>query len=61
VLCALGSSSSSDAGLALFQFSKTLKRALPLFAAATLPEGRSLSLDPSAATAAAELSRFLRG
>lgn len=58
VICALGSSSSSDSGLALFQFSKTLKRILPSFAA-FLPEGRSMSLDPSRADAAAQLSTFL--
>jgi hypothetical protein len=59
IVCALGSSSSSDAGLALFQFSKTLKRILPYFATAALPEGRSMSLEPSRSDAAGQLSRFL--
>jgi hypothetical protein len=59
VACALGSSSNVDADLALFQFSKTLKRILPLFAGKALPEGRAMSLGSSQANAAAELSRFL--
>ena len=59
IACALGSSSSSDADLALFQFSKTLRRILPYFDKALLPEGRSMSLEPSRADAAAQLSRFL--
>lgn len=57
VACALGSSSDSD--LALFQFSKTLKRILPLFASLPFPAGRAMKLDPASAGAAEELSRFI--
>jgi hypothetical protein len=59
VVCALGSSSSVDPDLALFQFSKTLRRILPLFSTGKLPEGQAVSLDPSQARASSELSRFL--
>jgi hypothetical protein len=57
VVCALGSS--SDANLALFQFSKTLRRILPFLAALPFPVGRALNLDPASAGAAEELSRFI--
>jgi hypothetical protein len=59
VACALGSS--SDAELALFQFSKTLRRILPFFSSLPFPSGRALSLDPASAGAAEELSRFISG
>jgi hypothetical protein len=57
--CILGSGSTADPDLALFQFKKTLKRILPFLSAAPFPEGRALRLDPSAETALEELSRFL--
>jgi hypothetical protein len=57
VICALGSS--SDADLALFQFTKTLKRILPFLASLPFPTGRALNLDPASAGAAEELSRFI--
>jgi hypothetical protein len=59
VACVLGSSSSVDSELALFQFSKTLKRTLPFLAGAGFPEGRALGFDPSSDQAPEELSRFL--
>jgi hypothetical protein len=57
--CVLGSSSAVDSELTLFQFTKTLKRILPRLAEAGFPEGRSMGLDPSSASALADLSRFL--
>jgi hypothetical protein len=57
VACALGSS--PDAGLALFQFSKTLRRILPFLATLPFPAGRALNLDPSSSGAAEELARFI--
>jgi len=57
VICALGSS--SDADLALFQFSKTLRRILPFLANLPFPAGRALKLDPASVGAAEELARFI--
>jgi hypothetical protein len=59
--CALGSSSSSDHELALFQFVKSLKRLLPFLSVASFPSGRSTSLAPSSSGAASELAEFLAG
>jgi hypothetical protein len=57
--CILGAASSMDPDLALFQFSKTMKRILPYLAALSFPEGRALHLDPFSENALGELSRFL--
>jgi len=57
--CALGSSSSTDHELALFQFGKSLKRLLPFLSVASFPSGRSASIATSSADAASELARFL--
>jgi hypothetical protein len=57
--CALGSSTSSDHELALFQFAKSLKRLLPFLAVASFPSGRSTTLSPSSPGAPAELAAFL--
>jgi hypothetical protein len=57
--CLLGSTSTMDPDLALFQFRKTLRRLLPHLAAACFPEGRVLIIDPSSANAFGDLSTFL--
>jgi hypothetical protein len=57
--CALGSATSSDHELALFQFVKSLKRLLPFLAVASFPSGRSMTLSPSSSGAHAELADFL--
>jgi hypothetical protein len=57
--CALGSSTSSDHELALFQFVKSLKRLLPFLAVASFPSGRSMTLSPSSPGAHSELAAFL--
>ena len=58
--CVLGSASTADPELALFQFSKTLKRALPSLAAFGLPAGRALFLDPAAENCLEEIRAFLQ-
>jgi hypothetical protein len=57
VACVIGSS--SDVDLVLFQFSKTLKRALPRLYEASSPSSRAQLFDPSRPDAAEELSRFV--
>jgi hypothetical protein len=57
--CSLGSSTSSDHELALFQFVKSLKRLLPFLAVASFPSGRSMTLSPSSPGAHSELAAFL--
>ena len=57
--CLFFSSTALDPDLALFQFRKSLKRALPLFEGIELPSGKAISLDLASVTAPAELSRFL--
>jgi hypothetical protein len=59
IACALGSSSPFDPELALFQFSKTLRRSLPFLSGGPFPEGLAASFDPSSDRAVEELSRFL--
>jgi hypothetical protein len=59
--CALGSSSSSDHELALFQFVKSLKRLLPFLSVASFPSGRSVSFAPTSPDAVSELAGFLAG
>ena len=58
-ICVLGSSAPCDPELALFQFTKTLKRSLPFIASSVFPKGSSTSLDLSSDRASEELSRFL--
>jgi hypothetical protein len=58
VACLLGSSSSTDADLALFQFTKTLRRILPFISSAVFPEGRGISFDPSSDRAIEDLRGF---
>jgi hypothetical protein len=57
--CILGSTPSGDPDLAYFQFTKTLKRILPRFAASSFPPGRSRGFGPSSESALEELSGFL--
>jgi hypothetical protein len=57
--CVLASAPTLDPDLALFQFTKTLRRILPFLAAASFPEGRALRVDPSSGNALEELARFL--
>ena len=57
--CLFFSSTALDPDLALFQFRKSLKRALPLFGGVELPSGKAISLDLASDTAPAELSHFL--
>lgn len=59
VACILGAASAADPDLALFQFTKTLRRILPFLDSASFPAGRTFRFDPSAVTAPEELSRFL--
>jgi hypothetical protein len=59
VVCALGSSSLVDSELALFQFTKTLRRTLPFIAGEAFPEGEALGFLPASDQASEELSRFL--
>jgi hypothetical protein len=59
VVCILGSSSPVDPELALFQFSKTLKRTLPFLSAVAFPKGLAIGFDPSSDRSREELSRFL--
>jgi hypothetical protein len=59
VACVLGSASTVDPDLALFQFKKTLQRLLPFFAARHFPEGRARRLEPASDSALEELGRFL--
>jgi hypothetical protein len=59
VLCVLGSAPTLDPDLALFQFTKTLKRIMPFIAAASFPRGRALRFDPRSDSAREELSRFI--
>ena len=58
VACLLGSSSSTDADLALFQFTKTLRRILPFLSSAVFPEGRGIVFDPSSDRAIEDLTGF---
>jgi hypothetical protein len=55
----LGSSSPCDSELALFQFTKTLKKSLPFLSSSAFPVGSSMSFDLSSESAAEDLSRFL--
>ena len=57
--CLLGSTSTMDPDLALFQFRKTLRRLMPHLASACFPEGRVLIIDPSSAIAIGDISTFL--
>lgn len=57
VACLLGSS--SDPELALFQFSKTLRRLLPFIAVSGFPPAVAEGLAPASPAAAEELERFL--
>jgi hypothetical protein len=59
VACAFGSSSILDPELALFQFSKTLRRTLPFLAGEAFPDGFAARFDPSSDHGLEELSRFL--
>ncbi len=59
VACVLGSSSSSDHELALFQLGKSLRRFLPSLAVATFPAGRSISIDPASPAASSEIDGLL--
>jgi hypothetical protein len=59
VACALGSSSPLDPELALFQFTKTLRRTLPFLAGEAFPGGSAVRFDPSSDQDIEELSRFL--
>jgi hypothetical protein len=58
-VCVLGSSARRDPELALFQFTKTLKRSLPFLSAGVFPEGSATSFDLSSDLVSEELSRFL--
>lgn len=58
-LCVLGSAPTLDPDLALFQFTKTLKRILPYMASSSFPRGRALRLDPRSDSALEELRGFL--
>jgi hypothetical protein len=58
IACVLGSNSPLDIDLALFHFSKTIKRLLP-FAAPCIPPGRALAFEPSGEGAPTELAAFL--
>jgi hypothetical protein len=55
----LGSSSQCDSELALFQFTKTLKKSLPFLSTGAFPVGSSMSFDLSSGSAPEGLSRFL--
>jgi hypothetical protein len=59
IACTLGGSTPIDAELALFQFTKTLKRSLPFLAGEAFPVGSAFGFDPSLDRAREELSRFL--
>jgi len=59
VACVLGSSSSCDHELALFQFGKSLRRFLPFLSVATFPAGRSISIEPSSPAASSEIDKIL--
>ena len=59
VACLFGSTSAIDEELALFQFSKTLKRTLPFLSKAPIPKGQAKSFDVSGLALSEELSRFL--
>jgi hypothetical protein len=57
--CVLGSSSPVDPELALFQFTKTLRRIAPFLASVSFPTGRALGIEPSSGRALEDLSLFL--
>jgi hypothetical protein len=59
VACILGSSSECDPELALFQFTKTLKRSLPFLAAEAFPASSAQCFDLGSDGASEGLSRFL--
>jgi hypothetical protein len=59
IACVLGSSSRCDPELALFQFTKTLRRGLPFLAAESFPTGSAQGFDLSSDRAAEGLSSFL--
>ncbi len=59
IACILGSTPTLDPDLALFQFSKTLKRILPFLSEDTFPKGRAFRLDPGSKSAFEDLSNFL--
>jgi len=59
IACILGSTTSADHELALFQFGKSLKRFLPFLSVAPFPSGRSMSLEPPSPTASSEIDSFL--
>ena len=61
IACILGSTSTLDPDLALFQFSKTLKRIMPYISKDTFPKGRVLRIDPGSKSALEDLSNFLLG
>jgi hypothetical protein len=59
VACMLGSASSADPDLSLFQFSKTLRRVLPFLSQAAFPSARALLLDPASDRCLGDLTAFL--
>jgi hypothetical protein len=59
VACLMGSSSGVDPELAMFQFTKTLKRILPFLSSSSFPEGRSLRIEPLSEDAPRAIASFL--